>query len=507
MIAFNDQLQVFASHLGFNRNDTLNLYNGLLYPMIDAHFDNFFGQAILLTIFPRTINNKDGTTETVERLLEAVHKNPQQFLRPALLLSVEIEELGGSPYVVTPLTTNNVPGFCTIDTRTLVAIINVKANQQERRLMNKYEQVKKFSTEEQLSYWSQFMDMDTKPFRKKYHKFNNIIHTDGISVTLEFCRNDEVGKRCVEKGDTGYLKETDVYFTQEKTRLTQNKNIVVCDPGKRDMLHFCSKKEQPNVPIFEDEEELEKPPKKTKEYTWHRLTYPEWTRVSRVHQQQQMTSRKSFGVEEVESSLSKYSSKAATFIDFSLYVVEKTNVTKHNEWFYLMDLWRIQKMQNYCYRQKIESQLKQALVHKYTTQDSFGRIQSPVIMFGDFSVQGGSSKNLRNNPPSKGSAWRRTLQKLGFPVFLINEWGTSSRCPDCQGSVDKFLDVANPKPYRRGRKPTTLCHGLLSCVSEECKGKGERKYWNRNKLACINMLEIVRCIRLGQDRPLYLSSL
>ncbi|KAL0218141.1 hypothetical protein RCL1_008989 [Eukaryota sp. TZLM3-RCL] len=144
MIAFNDQLQVFASHLGFNRNDTLNLYNGLLYPMIDAHFDNFFGQAILLTIFPRTINNKDGTTETVEKLLEAVHKNPQQFLRPALLLSVEIEKLGGSPYVVTPLTTNNVPGFCTIDTRTLVAIINVKANQQKRRLMNKYEQVKKF---------------------------------------------------------------------------------------------------------------------------------------------------------------------------------------------------------------------------------------------------------------------------------------------------------------------------------------------------------------------------
>ncbi|KAL0228437.1 hypothetical protein RCL1_004580 [Eukaryota sp. TZLM3-RCL] len=107
-------------------------------------------------------------------------------------------------------------------------------------------------------------------------------------------------------------------------------------------------------------------------------------------------------------------------------------------------------MQIFSHRQKVESKLKSGLIEKYATRAANGRVlKKPVIMIGDFSKQGGSSTNLKHNPPSRGSGWRKSLRKLGFPVFLLNEWGTSSRCPECLQEVKKFLPVPNPKPSRR----------------------------------------------------------
>ncbi|KAL0225256.1 hypothetical protein RCL1_003168 [Eukaryota sp. TZLM3-RCL] len=362
--------------------------------------------------------------------------------------------------------------------------------------------LQKFSPDEQTNYWGQFIDLTTRPFKKKFHHFNNIIHTDGINLTIEFCRVDERGKPCIGKGDTGELKDNEFYFNAEHNSLIEERNVVTCDPGKRDLLYFCSKK--PHQPIFVVEEENET--KKIKDYQWLRLTYPEWTRVSRVHQKELLQCRQAFGIEEVESTLSQYHSNAATFNDFRNYVLEKTRVTETNDWFYQLDLWRIHKMQIFSHRQKVESKLKTSLIEKYATRAASGRVlKKPVIMIGDFSKQGGSSTNLKHNPPSRGSGWRKTLRKLGFPVFLLNEWGTSSRCPECGQEVKKFLQVPNPKPYRREKTPTTLCHGLLECISNQCKNGGERKYWNRNRLACINLLAVFNSITFGLERPNYLS--
>ncbi|KAL0212005.1 hypothetical protein RCL1_005631 [Eukaryota sp. TZLM3-RCL] len=105
---------------------------------------------------------------------------------------------------------------------------------------------------------------------------------------------------------------------------------------------------------------------------------------------------------------------------FRNYVLEKTRVTETNDWFYQLDLWRIHKMQIFSHRQKVESKLKTSLIEKYATRAASGRVlKKPVIMIGDFSKQGGSSINLKHNPPSRGSGWRKTLRKLGFNVFLF----------------------------------------------------------------------------------------
>ncbi|KAL0212750.1 hypothetical protein RCL1_006376 [Eukaryota sp. TZLM3-RCL] len=475
-------------------------------------FSSFFTQfAFLNAIFPASITNQRGHQVNVTKLLPAVNSSPQSFLNTSLILSREIELLGGTPFNVLPLTTKNVPGFFTLDTRSLNLLISEVVEEQDeiddeeahQNELNVNKQVNKFSPEEQTNYWGQFIDLTTKPFKKKFHHFNNIIHTDGINLTIEFCRVDEHGKPCVGKSDTGELKVNEFYFTAEHNSLIDERNVVTCDLGKRDLLYFCSKK--PHQPIFVEEEENET--KKIKDYQWLRLTYPEWTRVSRVHQKELLQCRQAFGIEEVESTLSQYRSNAATFNDFRNYVLEKTRVTETNDWFYQLDLWRIHKMQIFSNRQKVESKLKSSLIEKYATRVANGRVlKKPVIMFGDFSKQGGSSTNLKHNPPSRGSGWRKTLRKLGFNVFLLNEWDTSSRCPECHQEVKKFLQVPNPKPYRREKTPTTLCHGLLECTSDTCKDGGERMYWNRSRLACINLLAVFNSITFGLERPNYLST-
>ncbi|KAL0216858.1 hypothetical protein RCL1_007341 [Eukaryota sp. TZLM3-RCL] len=461
----------------------VTIFLSSLYKLLRNQF------AFLNAIFPVSITNQRGHQVNVTELLPAVNSSPRSFLNASLILSREIESLGGTPFNVLPLTTKNVPGFFTLDTRLLNLLISEVVEEQDeiddeeahQNELNVNKQVNKFSPEEQTNYWGQFIDLTTKPFKKKFHHFNNIIHTDGMNLTIQFCRVDERGKPCIGKSDTGELKDNEFYFTAEHNSLIDEGKVVTCDPGKRDWLYFCSKK--PHQPIFVEEEENET--KKIKDYEWLRLTYPEWTRVSRVHQKELLQCRQAFGIEEIESTLSQYRSNAASFNDFRNYVLEKTRGTETNDWFYQLDLWRIHKMQNLSHRQKVESKLKTSLIEKYATRAANGRVlKKPVIMIGDFSKQGGCSINLKHNPPFRGSGWRKTLRKLGFPVFLLNEWGTSSRCPECGQEVKKFLQVPNPKPYRREKTPTTLCHGLLECTSDTCKNGGERKYWNRNGLAC-----------------------
>ncbi|KAI7861397.1 hypothetical protein BDF14DRAFT_1738809 [Spinellus fusiger] len=56
----------------------------------------------------------------------------------------------------------------------------------------------------------------------------------------------------------------------------------------------------------------------------------------------------------------------------------------------------------------------------------------------------------------------RILKKEGFKLYLINEFKTSSLCPECKFSpLEKFKHVKNPRPYQRTEMPKVKCHGLL----------------------------------------------
>ncbi|KAL0224613.1 hypothetical protein RCL1_002525 [Eukaryota sp. TZLM3-RCL] len=140
--AFGNQLEKVAANISFNTADTIRIYNGIIFPHIDSRFRRFFTQfAFLGAIFPASITNHCGQQVNVTELLPAVNSSPQSFLNASLLLSREIESVGGPPFNVIPLTTKIVPGCFTLDTRGFNLFgLEVINQQRVERLLSRSEQ-------------------------------------------------------------------------------------------------------------------------------------------------------------------------------------------------------------------------------------------------------------------------------------------------------------------------------------------------------------------------------
>ncbi|KAL0221543.1 hypothetical protein RCL1_001397 [Eukaryota sp. TZLM3-RCL] len=183
--------------------------------------------------------------------------------------------------------------------------------------------------------------------------------------------------------------------------------------------------------------------------------------------------------------------------------------------FYSSRLRRIQKMQRYVHGQKTEARLLNNLVSILGNPENF------IIIMADFGMNG--KANLRHQQPTRGTGWYKFFRRFNFDLILVDEAFTSSKCPLCDSDVNNFLTVPNPRPYKRVKYPTKTCWGLLGCESDVCKADVRpvdpvevesnrprhfylRRFWNRNRLACLNMLNIVDSLLNGQERPVYLSS-
>ncbi|KAI8079974.1 uncharacterized protein BX664DRAFT_317864 [Halteromyces radiatus] len=104
----------------------------------------------------------------------------------------------------------------------------------------------------------------------------------------------------------------------------------------------------------------------------------------------------------------------------------------------------------------------------------------------------------------RGKGFRRLLRHYSLPVYLIDEYKTSSFSPSCDtNNVQTFRDVPNPRPYRREERPTVRCHGLLRCTSQNCmeENGGRSKLWNGDLLGCLNMRHILLGLRADGQIP------
>ncbi|KAI8878726.1 hypothetical protein K501DRAFT_258093 [Backusella circina FSU 941] len=112
----------------------------------------------------------------------------------------------------------------------------------------------------------------------------------------------------------------------------------------------------------------------------------------------------------------------------------------------------------------------------------------------------------RYHEPIKGKGMLKILQRSGFNIMLIDEFKTSTFCPNCGIAAEKPFNCLNPRPYRRrALYPFIKCHGLLSCSSPVCfvvvNGVNKRRVWNRDLLAVLNFLIIFRSLQLGLGIP------
>ncbi|KAJ2478472.1 hypothetical protein IWW56_003693 [Coemansia sp. RSA 2131] len=136
-----------------------------------------------------------------------------------------------------------------------------------------------------------------------------------------------------------------------------------------------------------------------------------------------------------------------------------------------------------------------------------------------------SASMTRYHEPIQGKFWRTLLKRGGFTVYLINEHLTSSFCPNCEERISTFLDVPNPRPWMRTKRPEVKCHGLLGCTSQTCvefkgnylgqkkdesedesegekKGDVKRRLWNRDLAAVLNFRSILFSLRETGTVPL-----
>ncbi|KAL0220299.1 hypothetical protein RCL1_000153 [Eukaryota sp. TZLM3-RCL] len=502
------------SKFNVSRNEatrTISIINEYNVPLLTEFLDD---DDLLNLLYP---------LECANGLKQKLHDDPQSFLKASIFISRYLELHESKPFHVIPLSKGNVPSFFPIDTRTLWSIIkNNVLNQhqvetlQNQNLFDLQSTVVRYTPQQQNDFWSIFTNIGTGKLRKPGYTFNNIIHTDGFSVSVEFVRNDLVGLGH-GKPDSTSLGESDIYITDIEREDLVNRTIVTCDPGKRDMLYFASRKPIPlanNIRSFRHG------------FNSHRLTMCEWTRVSRTHEKQMRQAKRvnlsqdpltqvTWTIEEWESELSEHRSNSCFFVLFLEFVVAKIRINFLTRAFYTARLWRIQKMQRFVHSQKCESFLLKSLISKFGNRDEI------VVAMGD--QCGGGKKNLRHQRPTRGYRWNSFLKRNGFEVYLVDETLTSKRCPLCQNEVKNFLEVQNPRVYKRIKSPIKTCWGLLGCESDVCKadvrpvGPVEvdpnrprhyylRRFWNRNRLACLNMLNIVDSVVNGQERPLYLSN-
>ena len=97
---------------------------------------------------------------------------------------------------------------------------------------------------------------------------------------------------------------------------------------------------------------------------------------------------------------------------------------------------------------------------------------------------------------------RYMLHKQGFHILLLNEFKTSTSCPDCFSPTYTFRDRRSRRPWRRHLPPQRV-HGLLECRHEHCVAEcnGQSKKWNRDLLAVLNFRRIWNAYVSGNDRP------
>ncbi|KAG0746502.1 hypothetical protein G6F66_007333 [Rhizopus arrhizus] len=159
-------------------------------------------------------------------------------------------------------------------------------------------------------------------------------------------------------------------------------------------------------------------------------------------------------------------------------------------------LHRKLKLSKYIRRQKASEDMVAKLKSKFGND--------AIFVVGNY-----SAPNTRYQEPARGVGFRRLLKKHGFLVYLIDEFQTSQCYPPCENrSPTAFKRIPNPWPYQRQNNPEAICHGLLACTNQNCKvtvqnisGAEElcELLWNRDLAACLNLIHIVRNLRLNGE--------
>ncbi len=391
--------------------------------------------------------------------------HPQDYLPHMFYMMKTVEAKDETIYNIFPLRSNIIPKHIRLDTTSLVNILITKKYGKKGFYLTKGNLIR-----HQDRLWKFFFRTEKRCFHNNnngLYRFNHMIETDGISCSIILIRKDKYGKRFrVPK-----VKSKSELYIDDLTDFTnlQDKQIVGIDPNMSDLL-FCSEIETGKQ--FRYTQDQRRKETKVKKYQNILLINKNSTKIAGKT------------IVEWETELSNYNRKTLNFTEFKKYLTKKNQVNYLLMNFYQNYLYRKLKLNKYSNRYRTEDKMINNFIKK------FGKPDEVVIGIGDWEQK----KHRKYKEPVKGKGFRNLFRKKGFSVYLVDEWGTSSRCYSCHGKCETFRECPNPRPWKDGNIKR---HGLLMCKT--CSG-----LWNRDVNSSLNMCRIMKDTIAGLDRPEYL---
>jgi hypothetical protein len=355
------------------------------------------------------------------------------------------------------------------------------------------EKSKKYVKMLQDDLWKSILHTEKKVFRDKHYTFNHSILTDGVGCSILFIRTDLYDPLKVVKlhhmtkpyGFREFQYVDDL--TDEEKKELKDKILIGIDPGKIRLISATNGK------VTKKKKENGKEVKCPTQFTYsnirrkHETKIPKYKKIIENARKNHMIDDNS--VEEIESSLSNYSSKSCNFKKCTEYITEKNRVASITAEFYEEQLLR--RLRWYSYINKCRAESK--MLNRF--EEKFGKPKDVVLLYGDWS----EAKTMRNQEPTKGIGMRRAFKKRGYTVLLVHEYNTSKKNFITGEKNETFKEIKDSKTDEM-----RLVHGLLRPKGTLNDKSCPCVLLNRDLNGSMNILKKGSCILKNEPVPIYL---
>lgn len=389
--------------------------------------------------------------------------HPQDYLLCMMNMMKSCEDQGYTIYSLFPMRDELIPKHITIDTTTIVHLLEMKGKDELVRNGN----LKK----NQDLIWSTFFKTERYCFNKKHYTFYHQINTDGVSCSILLIRKDLSSLKSKKISNLHIsLQEKYIDELTDYERL-KFKTIVAIDPNKGDLIYAVDSDQKTRTQF---------------RYTQDQRRFETRQKLYRDNIQQLKETRiEGKSVIDWETELSQYNKKTLDIEKFTLYLQKKNELNRRLFQFYEQRQFRKMRLNSYKFRLQSE----QKMVNNF--KEKFGSPEEVVVAFGDWDQK----QQLKYKEPTKGKGFRTILRQHGFEVYLVDEHKTSCKCSQCGGDCEKFLERKSPRPWQNKK---LIVHGLLRC-------KTCGVLWNRDENSSANIWKIANNAIHGLSRPKYLT--
>lgn len=373
---------------------------------------------------------------------------PQKYLKYMIYINIHLEQNGHKMYKVLPLRSESMIKYIPIDTQILINYF-INDNRKDKYSQN----ISKYADE----LWKRFLK--EKFMKKLNYKFNHLIYTDGIGVSINFVTNELYEKNITKfkdmnKGRTKKIanckdmtdeekekyneefeankkikKDADKEVKKREKKISEGEYIKVMKREKTDEEKIKLQKEFPYLKDL-TETQINKlkesnlvyvDPGKIRLYTMindegkvFKYSNREYMkRIKKDEYYKKLTKlRKKLNILENEKILSDYSSKTCNYFKFLMYVKVKNGVNCTSQEEYRNKIFRQYKWYSYIMKQRETSRLIKNI------KETYG--ENCKLIMGDWCI----SKQMKHSVSTPMIGLKRKINKE-LEIINLDEFNTS----------------------------------------------------------------------------------